>query len=98
MRCLYDGVHPCGRCPACLANRQRGFMFRLDQERDSSSWYYWLTLQYDEDHVPRLSSGEYCFSKDHCRAFFEHIRIKYREFGITFKHFLVSEYGPYFQA
>lgn len=69
-------------------------MFRLDQEKESASWYYWLTLQYDEDHVPRLPSGEYCFSKEHCRLFFEHIRIKYRDQGITFKHFLVSEYGP----
>lgn len=94
MRCLWNGVHPCGKCPACLANRQRGFMFRLDQEKEYATWYYWLTLQYDEDHVPRLPSGEYCFSKEHCRLFFEHIRIKYRDEGITFKHFLVSEYGP----
>lgn len=94
MRCLWNGVYPCGKCPACLANRQRGFMFRLDQEKDFASWYYWLTLQYDEDHVPRLPSGEYCFSKDHCRLFFEHIRIKYRGANVTFKHFLVSEYGP----
>lgn len=94
MRCLRPGDFPCGRCPACLANRQRGFMFRLDFEKDQASFYFWLTLQYDEDHVPRLPSGELCFDKSHCRAFFEHIRIKYREQQITFKHFLVSEYGP----
>lgn len=68
-------------------------MFRLDKERETCSWYYWLTLQYDPDHVPRMPSGDMCFDKKHCRAFFEHIRIKYRESGITFKHFLVSEYG-----
>lgn len=68
-------------------------MFRLDKEKEVCSWYFWLTLQYDPDHVPRTSSGDMCFDKKHCRAFFEHIRIKYRESGITFKHFLVSEYG-----
>lgn len=93
MRCLWNGDHPCGKCPACLANRQRGFMFRLDKEKEFCSFYYWLTLQYDPDHVPRKPSGDMCFDKKHCRLFFEHIRIKYRESGITFKHFLVSEYG-----
>lgn len=93
MRCLYDGLHPCGKCPACLANRQRAFMFRLDQEKDSCSFYFWLTLQYDEDHVP-VQDGEYCFDKKHCRKLFEKLRQLYRDQGITFKHFLVSEYGP----
>lgn len=68
-------------------------MFRLDKEKDLCSWYYWLTLQYDQDHVPKTISGDLCFDKSHCRKFFEHTRIKYRELGITFKHFLVSEYG-----
>lgn len=93
MRCLYDGLHPCGKCPACLANRQRAFMFRLDQERESCSFYYWLTLQYDEEHVPK-KDGEYCFDKSHCRKFFEKLRQLYRKQKIGFKHFLVSEYGP----
>lgn len=94
MRCLYDGEHPCGSCPACLANRQRGFMFRLDQEKEKASFYFWLTLTYDEDHVPRLESQEMCFSKAHCREFFERLRSRYKSKAITFKHFLVSEYGP----
>lgn len=94
MRCLYDGVHPCGKCPACLLNRQRAFCFRLDQEKDVCAFYYWLTLQYDEDHVPHLENGEMCFSKEHCRSFFEKLRKRYEPNGYKFKHFLVSEYGP----
>lgn len=93
MRCLYDGVHPCGKCPACLANRQRAFCFRLDQEKDVCAFYYWLTLQYDNDHVPRLENDEMCFSKEHCRSFFEKLRKRYEPKGYKFKHFLVSEYG-----
>lgn len=94
MRCLYDGDHPCGKCPACLANRQRAFMFRLDHEKEAASFYFWLTLQYSDEHVPRLESGEMCFSKQHCRELFERLRKKYSSGGIKFKHFLVSEYGP----
>lgn len=97
MRCLYNGVHPCGKCPACLANRQRAFCFRLDQERNACSFYFWLTLQYDEEHVPHIEgSSEYCFDKSHCRAFFEKLRKRYKVKGYSFKHFLVSEYGPNF--
>lgn len=96
-------------------------MFRLDQEKDFCSFYFWLTLQYDDDHVPtlvaqqpykdrdefgfeveRLSEprSEMCFSKDHCRGFFEKLRKRYGKGSafesekIEFKHFLVSEYGP----
>ena len=99
MRCIYDGVHPCGKCPACLANRQRAFCFRLDQEKDKCSFYFWLTLQYSDAFVPRLEDGEMCFSKEHCRQFFEKIRKRYQEkrgnlAQFKFKHFLVSEYGP----
>lgn len=107
MRCLYDGEHPCGKCPACLANRQRAFMFRLDQEKENCKFYFWITLQYDDDHVPRIKDSdlsdngedpeEMCFSKDHCREFFERLRKRYgRKNGSSFKHFLVCEYGPNF--
>lgn len=76
-----------------MANRQRAFCFRLDQERDNCTFYFWLTLQYDDDHVPK-DHGEMCFSKAHCHKFFEKLRLRYRDSGHTFKHFLVSEYGP----
>lgn len=33
-----------------------------------------------------------CFSKDHCRFFFEKLRKRYKDY--KFKHFLVCEYGP----
>lgn len=68
-------------------------MFRLDQEKEFCSFYLWLTLQYDPEHVP-VKDGEMCFSKEHCRGFFEKLRKKYGLEGTTFKHFLVSEYGP----
>ena len=69
-------------------------MFRLDQEKDNSKFYFWLTLTYSDDHVPRFNDGEMCFSKVHCRDFFEKIRKRYEKHGHKFKHFLVSEYGP----
>ena len=69
-------------------------MFRLDQEKDVCSFYFWLTLQYSDDYVPRFPDGEMCFSKEHCHGFFEKLRKRYSKDKLTFKHFLVSEYGP----
>ena len=77
-----------------MANRQRAFCFRLDQEREACSFYFWLTLQYSDEYVPHdEQTGEMCFSKKHCRDFFEKIRKRYSNY--KFKHFLVSEYGPH---
>lgn len=83
---------PCGKCPACLANRQRDWTFRLEAEKDNSSFFFWLTLQYDESHVPWVD-GKRAVKKEDCRYFFERIRKRFPD--TKFKHFLVSEYGPH---
>lgn len=93
MRCFHPRAgFPCGRCPACLLNRQRQFAFRLEQEKQASSYLHWLTLQYDPQHVPKTKNGELCVSKEDCRTFFERMRKAFPQ--LKFKHFLVSEYGP----
>lgn len=67
----------------------------MDQERDACSFYFWLTMTYDDENVPHIEgTNELCFSKEHCREFFEKLRKRYKCKGFTFKHFLVSEYGP----
>ncbi len=93
MRCFHPRFgFPCGRCPACLLNRQRQFAFRLEQEKKASSYLHWLTLQYDPEHVPKTNSGQLCVNKQDCRIFFERMRKAFPL--LKFKHFLVSEYGP----
>lgn len=90
---LKDGRSvPCGRCFACLANRQRDWTYRLEMEKDTSSFFLWLTLTYDDEHLPLFSDGRPMVCKDDCRQFFERLRKRFS--GFKFKHFLVSEYGP----
>lgn len=79
-------------------------MFRLDQEKENCSFYFWITLTYADEFLPRIKNylppphedpNETCFSKTHCREFFERLRKRYaRKNGSKFKHFLVCEYGP----
>lgn len=97
MRCFHPYLgHPCGKCPACLLNRQRQFAFRLEEERKDAQFLFWLTLTYDDTNLPRDGDGHPIFCKSHCRQFFEWLRLKYRK-RCKFKHFLVSEFGDQFQ-
>lgn len=94
MRCFHPRAgFPCGKCPACLLNRQRQFAFRLEEERKGSDFYIWLTLTYADEYLPLSPVNKQpCVSKSDCRTFFEALRKKYPQ--VKVKHFLVSEYGP----
>lgn len=100
MKCFYPvtsptGVRPCGQCAACLVNKSLSWKFRLEKEVLVSDLALWLTLQYDEEHLPR-SNGIPCVNKDHCINFFHKLRkwIKEHDLKVSFKYFLVAEYGP----
>lgn len=100
MKCFYpvtssNGVRPCGQCSACLVNKSLSWKFRLEKEVLVSDLALWLTLQYDEEHLPR-SNGIPCVCKEHCINFFHKFRrwIVKNKLKTTFKYFLVAEYGP----
>lgn len=49
---------PCGKCAFCLTNRRAQWMFRIHHEmrvQEHPGWF--LTLTYDEKHVPRGTAG-----------------------------------------
>lgn len=93
MRCFYPkGGNPCGRCPACLLNKQRAFAFRLEQEQKSASYTIWATFTYSDEFLPISSRGDPCVSREDCRRLFDNIRKAFP--NIKCKHFLTSEYGP----
>jgi len=49
--------HPCGRCPYCKKRRVNSWVFRLLEEEKSSSSSYFITLTYDNNHIPRTKNG-----------------------------------------
>lgn len=100
MKCFYpvesaNGLRPCGQCAACLVNKQIQWKFRLEQEILVNDVAFWLTLQYDDEHLPR-SNGIPCVCKLHCQNYFRQIRKQLVSVGLetSFKYFLVAEYGP----
>lgn len=100
---------PCGQCGPCLMNRAEDWKTRLTIQREASSSAFFITLTYDEDHLPHDENGNPCFASDHLKDFHKKMRVYlkrgkfyddhfgHRSFDLVdrpFKYFLTSEYGP----
>lgn len=92
--CIYV---PCGKCEACLTNRRSQWTFRLKQELKQAESCNFITLTYDDVHLPFKhidKFGGLCpvVSKRDVQLFLKRLRKKIQPFKI--RYFLVSEYGP----
>lgn len=84
---LPDGrsqVVRCEKCLDCLSHRQAGWISRLHYEmKDSPDGCYFLTLTYDDDHVPlkEVSPGEFlpCISSADIKKFHMDIRKRFQQ-------------------
>ena len=74
---------PCGRCPACLNNKRKEWVFRLKQELRRSLTAEFVTLTYE---------GEKTYlSVDDVQKFLKRLRKQLKVKGL--KYYLVGEYG-----
>lgn len=67
----------------------RIYMEKLIEKPDYS---YFITLTYDEDHIP-ICKGRECFSKADITTFLDSLKHKLRRDGFTFRYFFTCEYG-----
>lgn len=101
---------PCGKCANCLRNRSNQWTFRLEKELDASVCALFVTLTYDDDHLPlvhpdgsfsRFPDFEYSAPAD------VHVSVCRRDVQLFLKrlrktthlpvrYFLTSEYGEHF--
>lgn len=98
---VYDFIEiPCGQCMECRLNYSRQWANRLMLERQYHDSAYFLTLTYDNEHVPRHSyidkeTGEVYESlslvKRDAQLFMKRLRSKYYEDSIRF--YCAGEYG-----
>lgn len=95
MQCLHQiqlktGISvPCGKCSSCLANKRSEWVFRLKQEYLSSDFSLFVTLTYDDEHLPLDLS----VSKKDIQLFLKRLRKKYPSRDI--RYFVVAEYGDH---
>lgn len=81
---------PCGKCAFCLTNRRSQWMFRIHHEmRNQLNRGYFLTMTYDEKHVPRVDSGLLSLRFKHVQLYLKRIR----KDGYKVKYIAVGEYG-----
>lgn len=100
---------PCGRCPVCRTSDASSWRARLQEEMDVSCSAIFITLTYDDSHLPlekiSLSDGlsRYVptFSKRDIQLFLKRLRETVRksylpmyDTGKAIRYFIVSEYGP----
>ena len=91
-----DGAHtdivPCGKCPKCLRKRQNEWVFRLAQEQSVSKSAAFITLTYDDEHLPHSFNGHPTLKPDHLTKFFKRLR-KANNSSKTIRYYAVGEYG-----
>ena len=83
---------PCGKCYACLSRKRSEWAFRLAKEQRYSDSSYFITLTYNDDHIPVNENGFPSVSKDDIQRFMKRLRKLYESTKI--RYFITSEYGP----
>lgn len=78
---------PCGKCVACLVSKRNEWTFRLGIEHRYAKSSLFVTLTYDQKHLP--SDGS--VSKYDLQCFFKRLRKNYGVIGI--RYYAVGEYG-----
>ena len=67
MECLHRihlpdrGAVPCGRCVNCRKNKRQSWVYRLQAEADEYPFSLFVTLTYDDEHIPTAIIGEDLF-------------------------------------
>lgn len=86
---LYQCV-PCGKCELCLSKKREQWFFRLWNELRQSTSAYFITLTYNDKHLPE----DRRVNKKHVDDFLKRFRKSIEPYKI--RYFLVSEYGEDF--
>lgn len=80
---------PCGKCLACLQKKRQDWVFRLKQELRVSHSAFFVTLTYDDNHLPRDSSLNVRDPQLFLKRLRQHKDVK----GLNIRYMLVGEYG-----
>lgn len=86
---------PCGKCPTCVKRRVSQWSFRLMQQDKESISSHFITLTYDNGHIPRSKKNFKTLKKADLQDYFKRLR-RYSELAgntAKIKYYAVGEYG-----
>lgn len=87
-------VIPCGKCLACRIRQASDFATRCYIESKRYTDNCFLTLTYDEEHIPKNSSGINTVKKKEVQDFFKRLRYHiWRDYNKRIRYFACAEYG-----
>lgn len=91
---VYGMAYPCGKCMPCRINRRREWTNRLVLERLCHEDACFVTLTYNDLHLPFNDDLKATLRPDHLRDFMKLLRTRlFRETGKRVRFFGVGEYG-----
>lgn len=89
---------PCGWCVNCRQNKRQSWVYRLQAEAKEYPLSLFVTLTYDDEHLPIERIGSDLFqtnvavvSKRDVQLFMKRLRKKYEDYKM--RYFVTSEYG-----
>lgn len=80
---------PCGQCYFCTNRKKYEFVVRCLLERVSYKHGYFITLTYDNEHLPSNKGVSY----PDADYFLDNFRRHFHRNGFLFSYYLMSEYG-----
>lgn len=84
---------PCSNCYVCKTKRSSAWSFRLVQHSKLYNAAYFVTLTYNNDHVPITNNGFLTVRKSHFQNFIKKLRRNHPEKAEKISYYGVSEYG-----
>ena len=91
---------PCGRCVGCLLERSRQWAVRIMNEVSMHAKSCFITLTYNEYHLPHTEKGFPTLKHEHFQLFMKRLRKRFT--GTQIKYFMCGEYGskgrPHYHA
>lgn len=82
---------PCGKCFQCVAQRRKGWTFRLTQQAKDCTSCCFITLTYDNENIPYTRDGVPTLAKAELQKFIRKLRKQTGIQGIKF--YACGEYG-----
>lgn len=86
---------PCGRCAWCRKDKRNEWCLRFEVEQKDNLFTDFITLTYDDDHVPWfIDEEDGVFEMRAKQSDVQNFIKRLRKKGYKFKYFIVSELGP----
>ena len=82
---------PCGSCLECREKRKDEWAFRLYQESLVSKSVFFVTLTYDDEHVPIVGQSM-SVSRSDIQKYHKRLAKRLKVVGIKMRYFLISPY------